>query len=178
MAWTTRYNSPSYYALYFCDTTLGLSFWVRSDVVPETVLRDHLVVETKIVLHITDPAQAKKLDGKAVNARRKRMAKSWWNHEWVSRQIAMAQYLADGKTEIVIGAIPTEQVRVAATALGTSVSPAINDAALRAFSVKLEALDAVLGLSAAEEMPDPVDELPAPGMSAEAEAYLTLGGAE
>jgi len=42
-------------------------------------------------LHLTD------LDGKAfeprtINSRRKRIAKHWWNHEWISRVFAVGQW--------------------------------------------------------------------------------------
>lgn len=123
---------------------LGVSFWVRHDVVPESLLRDHLVVQSKIVLHITEPGQGGPLQGAATNARRKKIAKSWWNHEWVSRQLAMAQYLADGAPEIVVGAAPQEQMRVGVKGLSTVVRPAIRDAELKSLAAKIAATDARL----------------------------------
>lgn len=129
---------------------LGLSFWVRYDVVSESIVPDHLVVETKIVLHISDPGLPA-LEGKALNARRKKIAKSWWNHEWLSRQIAVIQYLAEGGSDIVIGTLPEEQVHISASALSTEVTPSINDQALKAFSAKIDAMGAVLGVTSGEQ---------------------------
>ena len=49
------------------------------------------VLELQIRLHLTD------LDGKAfaprtINSRRKRIAKHWWNYEWISRVFAVGQW--------------------------------------------------------------------------------------
>jgi hypothetical protein len=88
--------------------------------------------------------QGAALPGAAINARRKKIAKSWWNHEWVSRQLAMVQYLANGGQEIVIGAAPEEQVRVGVKALATVVRPAIQDAALKTLATKIAAAEARL----------------------------------
>ena len=123
---------------------LASTFWVRADVF------DDLAVQLKLRLHITDPS-GEPLDGKAVNARRKKIAKSWWNHEWLARHLALVAFLAGGRDgsmnppgEIIIGSVPGEQVRLSAQLEGAVVAPAINDEALDALRARVEALTAAV----------------------------------
>lgn len=115
---------------------LGISFWIRDD-----VLSGALAVETKVRLQITDPSGAP-LDWKVANRRRKQIAKSWWNHDWLSRQLALVQYLAAREGEIRVGVIEDEQVRVAGELLTMTATPSINDAALEALRVRVQAMTA------------------------------------
>jgi hypothetical protein len=88
------------------------------------------------------------LDAKAANARRKKIAKSWWNHDWLSRQLALVHFLAAGEgdgSEIVIGQVAREQVRLAGSLLSATVRPSINDGALEPLRVKVEAINATVG---------------------------------
>lgn len=154
---------------------LAVAFWVRSDVLAE------LVVETKVRLHLTDPS-GQPLDAKAANARRKKIAKSWWNHDWLSRQMAIAHFLAGGGAdhgpvpgpdggEIVIGQVPGEQVRLAGRLLTATVQPRINDAALEPLRATVEALNASLG---DEDEDGGTDGVVGPGNTADGET----GGGE
>ena len=130
---------------------LGVTFWVRSDVL------QGFVVETKIRLHITDPS-GRALDQKSANARRKKIAKSWWNHDWLSRQLAIVHFLADHTTdrsEIVVGTTPGEQVKLSGQLLQAFVSPSINDAALEPLRAAVEATNA----AGADDDPDAPEDV-------------------
>jgi hypothetical protein len=56
------------------------------------------VLELQVRLYLTD------MDGKALkpsitNRRRKKIARSWWNYQWISRVFAVAQWAFDGQSE-------------------------------------------------------------------------------
>lgn len=143
---------------------LALAFWVRSD------LLDDLVVETKIRLHLVDPS-GQALDAKTANARRKKITKSWWNHHWLSRQLAVAQFLSgtrtkgEGDEEIVIGTVPGEEVRLSARLLTATVRPGIDDAALEPLRAKVEALNATLDDADEEDVREDEADASLPGES-------------
>lgn len=44
------------------------------------------------------------------NRRRKKVARSWWNHHWLTRQLAILQFLSAGKEEIELNPKPNEIV--------------------------------------------------------------------
>ena len=119
---------------------LAFSFFVRQD-----VIKNKVVVELKVRLHLTDPS-GQALDGAATTARRKKITKSWWNHEWLSRQLAITCHLVGDHEsgEIVIGHIPGEQVRLSGSLLSATVAPGINDVALEPLRAKVNALNAHL----------------------------------
>lgn len=134
---------------------LATAFWVRADVF------EGLAVQIKIRLHITDPT-GEPLEAKAVNARRKKIAKSWWNHEWLSRHLALVAFLAGGRDrsvdppdEIIVGDVPAEQVRFSSRLEGAEVTPAINDGMLDAIRARVEAFAAAE--AAAEGSEDDID---------------------
>jgi hypothetical protein len=116
---------------------LGTAFYIRLD------LLTNPTVQFKTRLHITDPA-TRHLTGKAINARRKAIAKSWWNHEWLSRQLALVDYLSRGSDSISVGVRPGRQLVIAATPLSGLVSPSINDAKLAELREKLKAMSGSL----------------------------------
>ena len=47
-------------------------------------------------LYITD-LSGRQLEGIKNNNRRKKICKSWWNHQWLSRQIALVSWLSNGQ---------------------------------------------------------------------------------
>jgi hypothetical protein len=119
---------------------LGATFWLRTDVL------DDWAIQIKLRLHLTDPSGGP-IEARAMNSRRKKIAKSWWNHEWLARHLAMAAFLAGGPAgtldapgEIVIGGADDEQIRVSARLERTEVAPAIDDEALEALRARAEAL--------------------------------------
>jgi hypothetical protein len=56
----------------------------------------------RLYVRITDQA-GRPHEKKAINRRRKKVTKSWWNKEWFARILAVMQALADGKDYIVVG---------------------------------------------------------------------------
>jgi hypothetical protein len=113
---------------------LALAFWVRTDLTAE------FVVETKIRLHMTDPTGLE-LDAKMANARRKKVTKSWWNHEWLCRQIAVASYLAgsdDPDGRIVIGSTTSTQLIIAGQLLSATVGTSIHDDVVEQYAPTIE----------------------------------------
>jgi hypothetical protein len=53
-------------------------------------------------LHLTT-TQGIPLDEKAALRRRKKLCRNWWNYEWLSRTLAMFQFLAGDRPELQIG---------------------------------------------------------------------------
>lgn len=132
---------------------LGIAFYVRSDV--GTV---NPVVELKIRVHVTDPAGTP-LDGKALNARRKKITRGWWNHEWLSRQMAVVHHLSGASASvppdrIAIGGIAGEQVILSANLLTATVQPRIHDQALEPLRAKTKAFQAQLVELEVDSEPD------------------------
>lgn len=76
---------------------------IRRDIAPEYVL------QISPGLYLTD-LEGHELPARIRNSRRKELCRSWWNHEWVNRHLAIVSFLADGKEAIAIGEAPDEQV--------------------------------------------------------------------
>lgn len=55
------------------------------------------VLELQVRLYLTD-MQGKPLQPGITNRRRKRIARSWWNYQWISRIFAIAQWAFDGQS--------------------------------------------------------------------------------
>lgn len=119
---------------------LGVTFWVRTDVL------DEWAVQLKLRLHLTDPS-GEPIESRRVNARRKKITKNWWNHDWLARHLAMVAFMAggpggtlDAPDEIVVGAVPAEQLRIGAQLESTEVQPAIDDKMLASLRERAKAL--------------------------------------
>jgi hypothetical protein len=113
---------------------VGVSLNVRRDVV------EGFVAVTKIHLHLVGKT-GQTLETPAAIEKRKKIARSWWNHEWLSRQMAIRSFLADGGEEIVIGGgEPKEQIVIAAIPIEAYVPVAINEEFLRPLGVTLRAM--------------------------------------
>jgi hypothetical protein len=60
------------------------------------------VLQIQLRVHLTDP-QGVPLDPVRAFRRRKSICKDWWNHEWLSRLIAVVSWLADGNESFKVG---------------------------------------------------------------------------
>ena len=56
----------------------------------------------KVGVHVTG-SKGETLDKRTARARRRRMFKSWYNHEWFARTLAIVSFFADGSDEISFG---------------------------------------------------------------------------
>jgi hypothetical protein len=113
---------------------MGVSLNVRRDVV------EGFVAVTRIHLHLVGKT-GQPLETPSAVEKRKKIARSWWNHEWLSRQMAIRSFLADGGEEIVIGGgEPKEQIVVAATPIEAGAPVSINEELLRPLGVTLRAM--------------------------------------
>jgi hypothetical protein len=112
---------------------LALVFWVRQDVL------DGFVAQVKIRLHLVD-MRGQELETRLALGRRKKITKGWWNHEWLSRQIAIRSFLADGTDHILIGSVPEEQIVLATAPIQGGVPVAINEEFLKPLRAKLRAM--------------------------------------
>jgi hypothetical protein len=59
-------------------------------------------LEVQIRVHVTDGAGGA-LDDKARLRRRKKICKSWWNHQWLSRLLATLEWLGSGEESLTSG---------------------------------------------------------------------------
>ncbi len=112
---------------------LAFVFWIRQDVL------DGFVAQVKIRLHLIDWA-GKEIDAHVALRRRKKITKNWWNPHWLSRQIALRSFLADGKDSIVIGDVPEEQVILSVVPIRGEVPIAINEGFLKPLRLELRTM--------------------------------------
>lgn len=78
-------------------------------------------IELQLSLYLTTNA-GDPLDPKKALRRRKRICKGWWNHQWLSRFLAVVSWLADGKEEIRLNLTQSCELIVAPSLL-TVTSP-------------------------------------------------------
>jgi len=52
------------------------------------------------------------LEAKKANRRRKKLCKNWWNYEWLSRIMAITQWLGDGQEEVTLLETDSGKLRV------------------------------------------------------------------
>ncbi len=102
---------------------LGLSFRVRRDVLPGYIL------QITPVLRITDPG-GQPLPSRTVASRRKRLARDWWNHEWLNRHLAVVSFLAGGEDPMILGGENQDPLQLSARLVRLDAPFGINEAAL------------------------------------------------
>ena len=68
-------------------------------------------------------------DKRTIDSRRKYLCKNWWNKHWLSRILAVSQFLADGE-KITIGEQQDEQIIVNTIPLYLKAPIGINEMAL------------------------------------------------
>lgn len=99
-------------------------------------LLDDFAVLVRVRVRITD-TYGSPLPSRKANSRRKDLCRDWWNGEWLSRMLAICQYLADNGN-IVIGEEESEQIIIAAEPLSLVASKGINETALDESSYERE----------------------------------------
>jgi hypothetical protein len=91
-------------------------------------LHDQFIVLVRLTIRLTD-SSGNLFPKRTAVSRRKHLCKDWWNDDWLTRVVAVCQYLADGD-EISIGNRPGEQVIISAAPLTMTAPVSINEAAL------------------------------------------------
>ena len=100
---------------------LAPSFRIRQDLVA-----DNFVAQLKIRVYLTD-MKGKRLEAAKALARRKHLAKNWFNHQWVSRQLAISAHLAEGNDTVLVSETGVQAVVLEASPIQGTVPYRIND---------------------------------------------------
>jgi len=114
----------------------------------------HFALRLSIVLF---DAAGSPLDSSKVSRRRRRIARSWWNHQWLTRQIAVVSFLASGTAEITLEASGDEELRMAGSPR-TVVAPVRPDVEIEDEVIENEAEKEELELESIETEEDGEDE--------------------
>ena len=85
-------------------------------------------VVLRVYVRVTDN-QDKLFEGKAINRRRKRVTKSWWNDHFLARVLGIVQYFGEGDDEISVGNADHE-IRIATRPLTWECSVSIDEEAV------------------------------------------------
>lgn len=87
------------------------------------------VVQVQLRLHLTDTRGVPLETLKALR-RRKSMCKHWWNHEWLSRLIAIASWLGDGNESFTLAENTSGRLLLSGIPIRLSSPVGINEEAL------------------------------------------------
>ena len=110
---------------------LAPDFQIRQD------LGQDFVAQMKIRVFLTD-AKGKRFDHGTNIARRKHLASTWFNHHWLNRVLAIASFLAKGKSRIVL-LDKEDPVVLFASPISGDVDCAINEASLKSLRQEVAA---------------------------------------
>jgi hypothetical protein len=77
--------------------------------VPKEASANGYEIIVRVRLRLTD-ADGKLFSGRTANSRRKKICKSWWNEEWLSRTMGVMQFLSNGGDRITIGSSDDEMI--------------------------------------------------------------------
>ncbi|MFA4985100.1 MAG: toll/interleukin-1 receptor domain-containing protein [Candidatus Brocadiia bacterium] len=83
-------------------------------------------VRVSLRLHLTD-LRGNPLDGKKITSRRKRICRSWWNHQWFCRFLSVVDWLCEGKPECDILHTADGSFRIGSTPLTLHVDQGIDE---------------------------------------------------
>jgi hypothetical protein len=89
-----------------------------------------LAVRVIIRLHLTD-INGYPLEGSKVISRRKRICKNWWNHEWISRILAVVEWLGEGQKECEVLRTANGSFRIGGTLYTMFADQGIDESNLR-----------------------------------------------
>lgn len=94
-------------------------------------LLGHPVSRLRLGVYWTD-TENRPLEAKKANRRRKTLCKDWWNYQWLSRTIAVLQWLGNGREEITILRTDSGDLRIGLKPLAFSSDLGIDEDALSA----------------------------------------------
>ena len=92
------------------------------------------VLELQVRLHLTDLA-GKALEPSTINRRRKRIAKNWWNHEWISRVFAVGQWAFGEQSIFNLAAESSYEISVSRTPIMVTAPFGIDESALKTLDI-------------------------------------------
>lgn len=70
------------------------------------------------------------LDDKKSNRRRKALCKNWWNYEWLSRVMAVSQWLGEGQEEVILTKTDSGDLRINLKPISYCSSVGIDESSL------------------------------------------------
>lgn len=117
-------------------------------------------VRLQVRAHLTDANERPYSDGKMVVRRRKKVCKSWFNHQWLSRLMAILEWLGSGQQRLPFSsARGAFEVTLAPLALSAAfgISEDADQAGPAADAVEESTADAILDDSAEGEIDDDVE---------------------
>jgi len=88
------------------------------------------VLELQVRLYLTD-TRGTALHPRITNRRRKRIARSWWNYQWMSRVFAIAQWAFEGQLTYNLAAGRGYEISVAGSPLSVMAPVGIDESSLK-----------------------------------------------
>lgn len=85
-----------------------------------------LAVRVSIHLHLVD-LNGYPLEGSKVISRRKRICRDWWNHQWISRFMAVVEWLCNGDEDYEIMSSPQGSFRIASKPVTLTTNRGIDE---------------------------------------------------
>ncbi len=73
---------------------------------------DDRYLQVSISLYLTD-TKGNGIPPERIPSRRKTVCRGWWNHQWLSRLLAITAWIADGKEEFILVTNSTGSLRIA-----------------------------------------------------------------
>ena len=113
---------------------LSPRFRVRRDLV------EGFVMQLRVRLYLTD-TKGQPLQPRTALSRRKRICRSWWNHAWLNRHLAICHFLADGRETITIGDFPSEQIVLSSGLVQCKAPLGINEKSLSRPPAMIDAIE-------------------------------------
>jgi hypothetical protein len=120
----------------------------RYHLAPSFVVRreDGLFVARLVIrLHLTDSTRGVPLRPRTILARRKKIGKSWWNDQWLSRQQAICSFLRGSHEVLAVGREEARTVALRLSPLRGSVEIRINEQVLRSMKDSIGFEEAATG---------------------------------
>ena len=84
------------------------------------------VILVRVHLFLTN-LEGQQIEGKAALRRRKRICRSWWNHQWLARTFAILQFLAGERKSIQIGEGDSEQLVISKHPLTAHIASGLDE---------------------------------------------------
>ncbi len=100
------------------------------------------VLELQVRLHLTDMGNTPLPSG-IMNRRRKRIARSWWNYQWLSRVFAVATWAFDGQLVFDLAAGRSYELNVAGAPLSVTAPIGIDEDSLKVSEIGEEVLEVI-----------------------------------